>query len=140
MIEMNRAVAVAMAYVQWTTTRWYLEDDAVRVDVVIRPFESRRCVLVITDLDQLLGRPDFRASEFALIGIFFLGPLAVMLAYSLARRGAYGTVEWVLGLASVAVPYEMRDLPDPGHAGELVLAATAPAFTTGRLSMRSPAR
>ena len=34
--------------------------------------------------------------------------------------------EWlwsvVSGLASVAVPYELRDQPDPGHAGELVLA------------------
>jgi spermidine/putrescine transport system permease protein len=42
------------------------------------------------------------APSLAWIGVFFLGPLAVMLAYSLARRGAYGTVEWVLGLANYA--------------------------------------
>jgi spermidine/putrescine transport system permease protein len=37
------------------------------------------------------------APSVAWIGVFFLGPLAVTLAYSLARRGAYGTVEWTLG-------------------------------------------
>ena len=42
------------------------------------------------------------APSLVWIGVFFLGPLAVMLAYSLARRGAYGTVEWVLGLANYA--------------------------------------
>lgn len=38
------------------------------------------------------------APSLAWIAVFFLGPLAVMVAYSLARRGPYGTVEWVLGL------------------------------------------
>jgi spermidine/putrescine transport system permease protein len=42
------------------------------------------------------------APSLVWIGVFFLGPLAVMLAYSLARRGAYGTVEWALGLANYA--------------------------------------
>ena len=32
--------------------------------------------------------------------MFFLGPLLVMLAFSFARRGAYGTVEWVLGISN----------------------------------------
>jgi spermidine/putrescine transport system permease protein len=36
------------------------------------------------------------------LGVFFLGPLAVMAAYSLATRGPYGTVEWVLNLANFA--------------------------------------
>ena len=35
--------------------------------------------------------------SLAWLAVFFLCPLAVMLAYSLARRGAYGTVEWTLG-------------------------------------------
>jgi spermidine/putrescine transport system permease protein len=38
------------------------------------------------------------APSLAWIAVFFLGPLAVMVAYSLAHRGPYGTVEWVLGL------------------------------------------
>jgi spermidine/putrescine transport system permease protein len=36
--------------------------------------------------------------SLAWIAVFFLGPLAVMVAFSLARRGVYGSVEWVLGL------------------------------------------
>ena len=38
------------------------------------------------------------APSLAWIALFFLGPLAVMAAFSFARRGAYGSVEWVLGL------------------------------------------
>ena len=38
------------------------------------------------------------APSLVWVGVFFLCPLAVMVAYSLARRGPYGTVEWVLGL------------------------------------------
>ena len=37
------------------------------------------------------------APSLAWIGIFFLGPLAVTLAYGFAARGAYGAVEWELG-------------------------------------------
>jgi len=34
------------------------------------------------------------------LALFVLGPLVVMSAYSLATRGAYGTVEWTLSLAN----------------------------------------
>ncbi len=34
------------------------------------------------------------------LGVFFLGPVLVMAAYSIAMRGPYGTVEWVLNLAN----------------------------------------
>ncbi len=35
------------------------------------------------------------APSLVWIAIFFLGPLLVMLAFSFAKRGAYGTVDWV---------------------------------------------
>lgn len=37
------------------------------------------------------------APSLGWIALFFIGPLAVMVAYSFARRGLYGAVDWVLG-------------------------------------------
>jgi spermidine/putrescine transport system permease protein len=40
------------------------------------------------------------------LAAFFLGPLAVMAAYSLASPGAYGSVDWVVGLANYGQAFD----------------------------------
>lgn len=46
------------------------------------------------------------APGVAWLVVFFVGPLAVMVAYSLASRGAYGTVVWAFSPANFAQAFD----------------------------------
>jgi spermidine/putrescine transport system permease protein len=79
------------------------------------------------------------------VAVFFLGPLAVMLAYSLARRGAYGAVEWVLGLGNYARAAEPLYLSIYWRSVRVALVTTALCLVVGypaayAIALKAPAR
>jgi spermidine/putrescine transport system permease protein len=65
------------------------------------------------------------APSLAWLAIFFLGPLAVIAAYSLARRGPYGAVEWVLDWSNFAGALDPLYLPVYARSLRIAFLTTA---------------
>lgn len=65
------------------------------------------------------------------IAVFFVGPLLVMAAYSLARRGAYGAVNWTLGLQNYIQAFDPLYLSVYGRSLWIATITTVLCFAVG---------
>ncbi len=79
------------------------------------------------------------------IAVFFAGPLLVMAVFSLARRGAYGTIDWTLGLQNYAQALDPLYLTVYGRSLWIALVTTILCFAAGypaayAIAMKVPAR
>lgn len=79
------------------------------------------------------------------IVVFFVGPLLVMAAFSLARRGAYGTVNWTLGLQNYLQAIDPIYLAVYGRSLWIAVVTTVLCFAVGyptayAIAMKVPQR
>lgn len=79
------------------------------------------------------------------IVVFFVGPLLVMAAFSLARRGAYGTVNWTLGIQNYLQAIDPIYLAVYGRSLWIAVVTTVLCFAVGyptayAIAMKVPQR
>lgn len=79
------------------------------------------------------------------IVVFFVGPLLVMAAFSLARRGAYGTVNWTLGIQNYLQAVDPIYLAVYGRSVWIAVVTTVLCFAVGyptayAIAMKVPQR
>lgn len=79
------------------------------------------------------------------IVVFFVGPLLVMAAFSLARRGAYGTVNWTLGIQNYLQAVDPIYLTVYGRSVWIAVVTTVLCFAVGyptayAIAMKVPQR
>lgn len=79
------------------------------------------------------------------IVVFFVGPLLVMAAFSLARRGAYGTVNWTLGIQNYLQAVDPIYLAVYGRSLWIAVVTTVLCFAVGyptayAIAMKVPQR
>jgi spermidine/putrescine transport system permease protein len=77
--------------------------------------------------------------------VFFVGPLLVMAAFSLARRGAYGTVNWTLGIQNYLQAVDPIYLAVYGRSVWIAVVTTVLCFAVGyptayAIAMKVPQR
>ena len=79
------------------------------------------------------------------IVVFFVGPLLVMAAFSLAPRGAYGTVNWTLGIQNYLQAVDPIYLAVYGRSVWIAVVTTVLCFAVGyptayAIAMKVPQR